>query len=129
MADHLAVIHPGVDRGAGRNVRFVFLTFLDGDVVPVEVFKRGKALRALPHQITVRHGVTDDCNSPAQGLQDPGHAPRRLGLTCPVRTAPMLTTGTRATSVVAPGPSSTKLAPAAMAMEPTCMTCSWETSL
>ena len=50
-------------------------------------------------------------------------------LPAPVRTAPMLTTGTRATSVVAPGPSSTKLAPAAMAMEPTCMTCSCETSL
>ena len=47
----------------------------------------------------------------------------------PVRTAEIAMTGHRARSIVRRGPSSTKSAPAASAIEAWCMTAAWVTSL
>src|SRR5881628_143085 len=78
-----SVINAGVHDGTGRDMGFVFFAFLDGDIVPVEILEGAEALHALPRQIAVRHGVADHRDPPAQGLQDAGHAPRRLGLARP----------------------------------------------
>ena len=83
LADYLLVINAGVHDGTGRDMGFVFLAFLDGDIVPVEILEGAEALHALPRQIPVRHGVADHRDPPAQGLQDTGHASRRLGLARP----------------------------------------------
>ena len=94
----------------------------------IEIGQRRESLDRLGRQIAVGHRVSDGDDALAGILEAPATARVVWDLPTPVRTAVTATVGTVALSIVASGPRSTKLAPAAITIEALCITYSCLTS-
>ena len=81
LAQDLLVIHAGVDDDPVIQVGLVFLAFLDGAFVLIQVGIIGEALDGLLDQIAIWHGVADGSHFVAHVAQDQRNPAGGLALT------------------------------------------------
>src|SRR3989304_3607968 len=80
LAQNFLVIPSGVNDHPVVDVGFIFLTFLNGALLLVEISIRGESLDGLLHQVTVRHGVADGCHFITHAAQDQRYTASSLAL-------------------------------------------------
>jgi hypothetical protein len=68
------IIDASINHRPLLHVRFVFLAFFDGTVLPIQVIKRRKALDALCCKVSVRHGVAQHDGMQAMRAPESHHA-------------------------------------------------------